>query len=280
MNTIKSLLGLALLIIAGQAFGQSVFTGKAYIENSPEDTYFFHLKIDDDQLENDWLEFLNSLGKAKVTSKDHIMATGVDLKNISNNVDGVLSRISDDKKYTSIYVVFVDKRGNIIPEAEINDKQASLFLQDFISQAYRREELRIAHDQLKDLKDDKEDAEKKVKKIEGKIQSNLKSQGKINSQIEDAMKAISDNSEKKASLQAELDLESVSQQRKDEIKSELQTLQDAEDKIKASSKTDKKLEKKMNDLEDLKKELDDSKLEVKEKTMIYDSRKEMLDKIK
>ncbi|MGL4632165.1 MAG: hypothetical protein ACRCVT_13255 [Leadbetterella sp.] len=242
----------------------SIFKGRTYYENQEQTSYFYLTRIEEKNLRMDLKEWIDGFGNVKDVNKNTYKIEKLKGNKWSDEINTIIVQLQDFKHYNKVVFYFFDKRDRVLENATFRDQEAMDFIEQFQNVNLKKEELRIAIENLEDADDDLKDAVKDSEKTQRAIEKNLKEQEKLGKKLDASPEAITKAITSKEDIVSKMSDENTSQEAKEKLAKESTSKEKEIKKIqKQTDKAETKLSKKEKEFDELTTELIAAKRKVK-----------------
>ncbi len=264
----KIQIALLLIMAAFPTLAQKAISGKLIYMGKSQPAFYILSNIEQKYLIEDWKSYASGFGTNIETDKNWYAVTKLKSNAISKNLNTIIAKIEKNKNFNVVYCVFQDETKSTLTEKNIDAYKAKLFLEDFWTFAYKKEELRMAQNDLELATELVADIEKDIKKTEKSLENNLKDQENLGKKLEASPEQLTKLIEEKEQItqkmiegeSVQVDPKTAEAAKKEALKKEKEIAKNQ----KVEEKNQAKLVKKEADFEKLKTELFEHKNKLKE----------------
>jgi hypothetical protein len=167
------------------SIGQT-FSGISEIESAKKEGFYTFLNIPQEDVSTSWKKYLGEFGIVEKGRNGAIISNGTRVKSISENEFTVLSKISEEKNRTRIFIAIPLGPDNYIKSGHPNYREASIWLDNFVKIANLEESARKEEFKLNELIKSKTKNQRYSERLIRELEANQRQTDLLTQRLEEA----------------------------------------------------------------------------------------------
>jgi hypothetical protein len=174
-----------LIILSIPSFGQT-YSGISEIESAKKEGFYTYLNASEDDVTDSWKKYLAEYGNVEKGRKGAIISNNTKVKSITDNEFTVLSIISEEKNKVKLFVAIPLGPDNYIKSGHANYREASIWLEKFVTIVNLEEAARVEEKKLNQLIKNKTKQQRYSERLVRELDANKRQTDLLTLRLEEA----------------------------------------------------------------------------------------------